>query len=42
MIVLEYCEGGSLHLKLKSKEFNLKQKIKLIEGIAKGVAHLRS
>jgi hypothetical protein len=39
--VLEYCEGGSLYAKLQNKEFNLKQKIKLIEGIAQGMAHLR-
>jgi serine/threonine protein kinase len=41
LIVLEYCEGGSLMPKLKNNEFNLKQKIRIIQGIAKGMSHLR-
>jgi serine/threonine protein kinase len=41
LLVLEFCEGGSLFTKLQKNEFNIKQKMSIIEGIAKGMAHLR-
>jgi hypothetical protein len=39
--VLDFCEGGSLYSKLKSVEFDINQKLKLIEDICKGMIHLR-
>jgi serine/threonine protein kinase len=40
-LVLDFCEGGSLYEKLNNSEFNVNQKLKLIEDICKGMVHLR-
>ena len=39
-MVLELCSGGSLDKQFKKGKLTPKRKLKIIDGIAKGVAHL--